>query len=176
MKISKRELTEEEGKESSHGQWTKALDKLGVWLKKMHVQIPGMYSKLANSNKTLQTTKTNIQVGGDEGTSNRLGNSRGTLTQRTSNRFFTNSSHKTNFKDNEEIFNSPEKCWGKNLFWLEFDRMKEFEFYFSNNNASQIVSRMDIEISQRMVQAKKTRQKHKSTGSGRKGIGTMKNL
>ena len=176
MKISKRELTEEEGKESSHGQWTKALDKLGVWRKKIHVQIPGMYSKLANSNKTLQTTKTNIQVGGDEGTSNRLGNSRGTLTQRTSNRFFTNSSHKTNFKDNEEIFNSPEKCWGKNLFWLEFDRMKEFEFYFSNNNASQIVSRMDIEISQRMVQAKKTRQKHKSTGSGRKGIGTMKNL
>ena len=168
---SKESLFFKKSNEKSAPYKNKTLNEKGISCKKLKIQIPGSLSHIGGTMKTTQTLRNNI-LEGEEQTP--LNHTKENHTQGPSNKNLSKNS--PTLKNNDEAGKSLEKGWGKNIFWLDFEKMKEFEFYFKKDNVNEVVSKinkMDLEMSEKINQVKKTRKGRKSnSGTSRKGIST----
>ncbi len=109
--------------------------------KKGKVKIPRTWSNSEGTRKTLQTIKSKILGGDEQSIQYRTKESHTINTQRTSKKQLTKNSPSLKMKS--EAGGDIENGWRENILHMEFEKMKEFEFYFNNNNASQVVKKIN---------------------------------
>jgi len=144
------EESKDNGNTGNISPWKKTLKKLDLW-KKTNVQQINMNPK---ASKSLEK---------DEDYSMELKSQKTNMTT-TSKRRKTLDSKKfiTILKDEEDILKNSEKKagnWLKTMYWMEFENMKEFELYFKHNNMSSVINKIDMEMSEKLINAKKNKNK-----------------